>query len=57
MPSLQVVEGIDAGKRFRLGAQTYLGRVADVAQHFPNFISLSDPSVSRLHARITQQES
>jgi hypothetical protein len=51
------VEGIDAGKRFRLGAQTYLGRVADVAQHFPNFISLSDPSVSRLHARITQQES
>jgi HD-GYP domain-containing protein (c-di-GMP phosphodiesterase class II) len=57
MTSLEVVDGIDAGKRFLLGAQTYLGRVPSHARRFSNFIALSDQAVSRLHARITQQGS
>lgn len=43
---LVVVEGPDAGRRFRLGAQARVGRNSDSDVH------LADPQASRLHATI-----
>jgi HD-GYP domain-containing protein (c-di-GMP phosphodiesterase class II)/pSer/pThr/pTyr-binding forkhead associated (FHA) protein len=55
MPSVEVVEGADAGRRCPLGSQTYLGRKSDHMRRLPNFMPLADAAVSRLHARISFQ--
>ena len=47
---LTVVQGVDAGQSFALGAQARLGRNAD------NEVRLNDPQASRYHALVQRQQ-